>query len=288
LTIFRQFGLLVRQMKKILITGCSGYIGSHLTKLLKGKYEIHGIDKIPPQEPVDKFVQGCIMDENISDALIYDYDAVIHLAALVKVGESEEFPVYYYQTNIFGTLNVLDSISFKHFIFASTGAATTCTSAYGISKRAAEDIVKSRCKLHDVNYTTFRFYNVIGSSGFFPTNPDGLFYNLMQSKETKEFTIYGTDYETPDGTCVRDYVHVDEICNSIEAAIENPSNSTESLGRGVGNSVKQMVEIFQKVNNLSIDIKYGPKRAGDKDICVLDEPSSYMKNLYTIDQLLKI
>jgi len=278
--------------KKILITGCSGYIGSHLCKLLKGKYEIHGLDIMYPRESVDRFLVVNVREDNIEnvDDTFFGirYDTVIHLAALVRVGESEEIPTLYYETNLFGTSNILSGIDCKNFIFASTGAASVCNSAYGISKRAAEDVVKEKCHRHNIDYTIFRFYNVIGSSGFLPTNPDGLFYNLMKSKENKEFTIYGTDYETPDGTCIRDYVHVDEICAAIETAIEKPANQIECLGHGVGNSVKQMIDIFQKVNNVSIDVKYGPRRAGDKDICVLENPSKYMKSLYTIEKLLKI
>jgi UDP-glucose 4-epimerase len=275
--------------KKILITGCSGYIGSHLCKLLKGKYEIHGLDITHPRETIDKFFEASICKEDID--IVVDnnyYDTIIHLAALVRVGESEEIPSLYYETNLFGTSNILKSIICNNFIFASTGAASVCNSAYGISKRAAEDVVKELSHLYNTNYTIFRFYNVIGSSGFLPTNPDGLFYNLMRSKENKEFTIYGTDYETPDGTCIRDYVHVDEICAAIETAIEKPAHQIECLGHGVGNSVKQMIDIFQKVNNVSIDVKYGPRRAGDKDVCVLENPSKYMKTLYTIDDLLKL
>ena len=185
---------------------------------------------------------------------------------------------------------IRDRIKTKNFIFASTGAAVGCESAYGISKRAAEDVVREYCTQHkSTPYTIFRFYNVIGSDGFKPTNPDGLMYNLIKAKETGEFTIFGTDYErTSDGTCVRDYVHVNEICDALKQAIEKNSNRVESLGHGVGYTVREIVSLFQKVNDVDIDVKYGPRRKGDIDVSVLEDVSPYMRNLYTIDDLLKV
>lgn len=276
-------------MKKILITGNSGYIGSHLTKMLKGEYEVHGLDiNLPKLSPSIQY--------NIDIRKLFtmeeegEYDAVIHLAALVNVGESEQIPIQYYITNLNGTMNVLNKIKTKNFIFASTGAAEGCGSAYGISKRAAEDVVREYCTVHrPIPYTIFRFYNVIGSDGFAPTNPDGLMYNLLKAKESGEFTIFGKDYkESWDGTCVRDYVHVNEICTALMDAIETPSNSIECLGHGVGYTVKEIVNLFQHVNNIDFNVKYGPRRKGDLPSSVLENVSPYMKNLYTMQELLKV
>ena len=234
-------------MKKILITGNSGYIGSHLTKMLKSEYQVYGLDKVEPQESVLTFYH---CDINRPFSLEDEFDCVIHLAALVNVGESEVKPIQYYITNLNGTMNVLNKIKTKNFIFASTGAAQDCESAYGISKRAAEDVVREYCTTHRrTPYTIFRFYNVIGSEGFAPTNPDGLMYNLLRTQETKEFTVFGNDYSTRDGTCVRDYVHVNEICDSLTQAIEKPSNQIECLGHGVGRTVNEIIDMFKKVNN---------------------------------------
>ena len=274
-------------MKKILITGNSGYIGSHLTKMLQDEYEVHGLDVNPPQlTPHTQYNIDIRRMFNIED----EYDAVIHLAALVNVGESEQIPIQYYITNLNGTMNVLNKIKTKNFIFASTGAADGCESAYGISKRAAEDVVREYCTVHSTkDYTIFRFYNVIGSDGFAPTNPDGLMFNLMKARETGEFTIFGKDYEqTSDGTCVRDYVHVNEICDALKQAIEKPSNSIECLGHGVGYTVREIVNLFQKVNDVDFDVVYGPKRKGDLPVSVLEDVSPYMRNLYTMEELLKI
>lgn len=275
-------------MKRILITGYAGYIGSHLTKMLMddGNYEVCGLDKVRGTvKPHTTYI--C----NITQPFVIQpsFDTVIHLAALVNVGESERIPVDYYNTNLIGTMNLLNFTDCKNFVFASTGAAEGCASAYGVSKRAAEDVVRDMCKQRGLDYTTFRFYNVIGSAGFLPTNPDGLMSALLKSKETGKFTIFGNDYEQSwDGTCVRDYVHVMEICEALKLAIEQPANGLECLGHGVGYTVKEMVNMFQKVNDIDIDVQYGPRRKGDLPTSVLENVSPYMRTLYTMEELLKI
>lgn len=274
-------------MKKVLITGNSGYIGSHLSKLLDGEYELYGLDLKKPQHPVTKHYKEDIR-QNIPAKSI-EFDCVIHLAALVNVSESEKMPTDYYMTNFCGTLNVLNGIKCKNFIFASTGAAVKCESAYGTSKKAAEDCVREWCEYKKLPYTTFRFYNVIGTDGYNPTNPDGLMMNLLKAVNTGSFTIHGTDYEeSTDGTCVRDYVHVMEICDALKQAIENPSNSTESLGHGVGHTVREIVNKFQLVNDCLFNVKFGPRRKGDIASSVLEDVSPFMRNLYTLDELLKV
>jgi UDP-glucose 4-epimerase len=276
-------------MKKVLITGCSGYIGSHLCKLLANDYEVHGLDIVDPQAPLNEFYR-CDINRHFAMPEDIEYDAVIHLAALVRVGESERMPIKYYITNLNGTMNVINKIKTKNFIFSSTGAAQDCNSAYGISKRAAEDVIHEYCTQHrKQDYTIFRFYNVVGSDGYEPTNPEGLMCKLIEAKDTGSFTVYGTDYpNTSDGTCVRDYVHVNEICEALKEAIERPANKVECLGHGVGYTVREMANLFQKVNNCDFDIVTGPRRKGDIEYYVLEDVSSYMKNLYTIEDLLKI
>ena len=277
-------------MKKILITGCSGYIGSHLAKMLSNDYEVHGLYIDEPQAPLNEFYR-CDINRQFAIPGDIEYDCVIHLAALVRVGESEQIPIKYYITNLNGTMNVINKIKTKNFIFASTGAAQDCSSAYGISKRAAEDVVREYCTKHkQQDYTIFRFYNVIGSDGYEPTNPDGLMYKLMEARDTGEFTIYGNDYDVSviDGTCIRDYVHVNEICDAIKQAIEKPSNSVECLGHGVGYTVQEIVDLFKKVNNCDFTVKYGPRRKGDLPSSVLANVSPYMPNLYSMEELLKV
>jgi UDP-glucose 4-epimerase len=274
-------------MKKILITGNSGYIGSHLSKLLDGEYELYGLDLKKPQHPVTKHYREDIR-QNIPAKSI-EFDCIIHLAALVNVSESEKMPTDYYMTNFCGTLNVLNGIKCKNFIFASTGAAQDCISAYGTSKKAAEDCVREWCEYKKLPYTTFRFYNVIGTDGYNPTNPDGLMMNLLSAVDTGTFTIHGTDYaESWDGSCIRDYVHVMEICDALKQAIEKPSNRIECLGHGVGYSVKEIVNKFCLVNDVDFTIKSGPRRKGDLPSSVLEDVSPFMRNLYTIEQLLSV
>lgn len=275
-------------MKKILVTGCSGYIGSHLCHLLKNDYEVYGLDVKLPQVPLTHFYKHDIRDP-IDFLRDENFDAVIHLAALVNVSESEKDPVDYYLTNLLGTMAMVDAVDTTNFIFASTGAAEGCASAYGISKRAAEDTVRQMTKERFMEYTTFRFYNVIGSGGFEPTNPDGLFYNLIKARDSGEFTIYGYDYdESPDGTCVRDYVHVMEICDALKQAIEKPANKIECLGHGLGHTVKDIVTRFMMVNECDFLINLKGRRPGDLPVSVLKDVSPYMKNLYTLDELLTV
>jgi len=273
-------------MKKILITGVSGYIGSHLAERLRSRYKIIGVDINYPQVNLHQFIRSDIRQLNF----LPEVDTVIHLAALVKVNESVTNPQLYYNTNLNGTINVLRSVTKRceNFIFASTGSAEYCNNPYGISKRAAEDCVQESCIANNMLYTTFRFYNVIGSKGFSPTNPDGLFYNLIKARKSGVFNIFGKDYGTMDGTAERDYVHVDEICAAIEKAIEYPANGLENLGHGKGHTVKQITEVFKQTNKCDFDVLYGARRSGDLERSVLNNPSAYLPNLYGIDELVKI
>lgn len=274
-------------MKKILVTGSSGYIGTHLCKLLTDTgYEVHGLDIKEPQIELEHFHKIDIA--KAFDVSGPEFDAVVHLAALINVGESQERPISYYITNLNGTMNVLNRIKTKNFVFASTGAAEQCASAYAISKRAAEDVVRSYTKMAGTGYTIFRFYNVIGTSCVLPTNPDGLIQKLIEAKETGVFTIHGDNYQTPDGTCLKDYVHVDEICAALKMAIENPANQIECLGHGVGYTVREMADIFRKVNDCDFEVKVGPPRDGDVGVYVLGDVSPYMQSLFKFEDLLKV
>lgn len=268
--------------KRILVTGSEGYIGKHLIKMMlsRGGYDITEFDKNSSNPEVR-------IDLAYDPIPYFDepFHTVIHLAAYARVNESVKEPEKYYINNIFSTLNVLKSVEYSNFILASTGSAECLQSPYSISKKVCEDIVADFCK--NKKYTVFRFYNVIGSDGFLPSNPDSLLFNLMQAEKNGYFTVFGTDYNTKDGSCVRDYVHVNEICNSLIEAIEKPNNSLENLGSGVGYTVKEMVDIYKKVNNVDFDVVYAPRRAGDAESNVLKNISFYMKKAYTIEKLLE-
>jgi UDP-glucose 4-epimerase len=279
-------------MKKVLITGNSGYIGSHLTQLLgkRNDLELYGLDKSKPIVSMERFSWNDItmpgyfkwQIENI------EFDCVIHLAAEVAVGRSVLNPTLYYLTNTLGTLRILRDLKFKRFVHASTGSAGPMNNPYGISKRASEEIVEQYCKEKNVPFTTFRFYNVTGSDGINPTNPDGLMWNLMNAQKTGVFNLFGDDYNTEDGSAVRDYTHVNEICNALEQAIDRSTNQIENLGHGKGTTVKQMIALYKKVNNCEFDVNVCQRRAGDLEKSVLDHPSPFMTQLYSIDELLKV
>lgn len=277
---------------KILITGNSGYIGSHLTQLLnkRSDLELYGLDKSKPIIPMERFswnditMPGYIrwQTDNI------EFDCVIHLAAEVAVGRSVKNPTIYYLTNTLGTLRILRDLKFKRFIHASTGSAGPMNNPYGISKRAAEQIVDQYCREKSIPFTTFRFYNVTGTDGINPTNPDGLMWNLMNAQKTGKFNLFGDDYNTEDGSAVRDYTHVNEICNALEMAINKSTNQIENLGHGVGTTVKQMISLYKKINQCDFEVNICPRREGDLERSVLDNPSPFMQKLYTMEDLLKV
>ena len=276
---------------KILITGNSGYIGSHLTQLLnkRSDLELYGLDRNTPLLPVKEHSQNNItMPGYFLWPRDFEFDCIIHLAAEVAVGRSVTNPIMYYQTNTLGTLRILQDLKCKRFVHASTGSAGPMNNPYGISKRASEEIVDQYCREHDIPFTTFRFYNVAGSDGIKPTNPDGLMWNLMNAQRTGVFNLFGDDYNTEDGSAVRDYTHVNEICNALEQAIDRSTNQIENLGHGKGTTVKQMIALYKKVNNCEFDVNVCQRRAGDLEKSVLDYPSSYMTQMYSIDEILKV
>jgi len=271
---------------KILVTGSEGYIGKHLcTKLISFGYEVHKLDYNGKLD-LHQYNYDIRDDKELQygGASFYTYDAVIHLAALVRVSESVQRPTLYYDTNINGTLNVIRKIKYKNFIFASTGAASNPLSPYGLSKRVAEDIVAEQCK----QFTIFRFYNVTGTGGFPATNPDGLFYNLTQAIETKKIHLYGTKYNTKDGTCVREYIHVNDVCDALIRAMDTPTNGVENLAYNDTRTVKEIVNIFKEVNNVDFDVIYKDARPGDLESMYLPDPSKFMVRNYTYEQMLKL
>lgn len=229
-------------MKNVLITGNKGYIGQHLWKIINNSrpdINLFGIDI----QDSNSFSGGNILNKINCQ---HHFHTVIHLAALVRVGESVKFPAKYFDTNVNGTMNLLESLNYDNFIFASTGAAKDAVSPYGLSKRMAEMLVEK----NGGDFTIFRFYNVIGTDGFAATNPEGLMLALEKSAKTKQFTIFGKDYATRDGTCIREYVHVNDVCKAIIMAIDQPANSTENLAYGDAKTTKEIVDIFLETNNL--------------------------------------
>jgi UDP-glucose 4-epimerase len=251
--------------------------------------ELYGLDRNKPQLPVkEQSWNNIAMPGYFLWDTDFEFDCVIHLAAEVAVGRSVTNPIVYYKTNTLGTLRILQELKYKRFVHASTGSAGPMNNPYGISKRASEEIVDQYCKERSIPFTTFRFYNVTGSDGIMPTNPDGLMWNLMNAQKTGVFNLFGDNYDTLDGSAVRDYTHVNEICNALELAIDKSTNQIENLGHGVGTTVKQMIELYKNVNHCNFETIICPRREGDLERSVLDNPSPFMQKLYTIEELLRI
>lgn len=260
--------------KRIAITGSKGYIGQHLVKMLS---------KHSDQYYVIEF------EGDVTDPMSFEScHTLIHLAAKVRVNESIKKPYKYYFNNINGTFNVANRFVYENFIFASSATVTNPINPYALSKKACEDVILEKVKEKNTDYTIFRFYNVTGSDGFAPTNPEGLFYNLIQAEKTGEFNVFGNDYNTHDGTCIRDYIHVNEVCEALIKAIELPANKIENLGSGTGFSVNEMIDAFKQVNKVDFKVNHLPRREGDLESLVLDNVSEYMRLRYSLLQLMKV
>lgn len=301
-------------MRRILVTGCCGYIGSHVCiELLENNYEVIGIDNFSNSrqdileliEKVTKknvvFYQGDILDDRILKKVFDEnkIDAVIDFAAYKAVGDSVERPIDYYINNVSSVLmltKMMQRYSVKSLIFSSTAAVYgqktkmpitendgtgTTANPYGSSKLFDEKILYD-LYLSDKewNICIFRYFNPVGAhkSGLIGESPNGTPSNLMphivnvaQHKEEK-LVIYGNDYDTIDGTGVRDYIHVVDLAkahiNGIEKMLdENIGYEVYNLGTGRGYSVLEMLKTFERVNNISISYEMGPRRQGDIASC---------------------
>tara|TARA_B110000444_G_scaffold253626_1_gene284796 strand:+ start:186 stop:1169 length:984 start_codon:yes stop_codon:yes gene_type:complete len=284
-------------IKNILITGGAGYIGSHVSEvLIKNKKKLFIVDNLSTgfKKLVNKkanFFKSDIKNIKNTKKIIIDnnIDSVIHLAAALSVGESQKNPKKYHDINITGTQNLLLALkktNVKNIIFSSTcavyedghkkvGEKTKLkpTSVYGKTKLHGEKLIQSFCSQHKLNYGILRFFNVAGASASGKIGQinkgDQLFKNLSIEilKKKPIFKIYGTDYPTADGTCVRDYIHVSDIAEihyKVLRAI-NKKNKSKILncGYGIGVSVNESVNEFKKYANKNIKILKLSKRKGD-------------------------
>ena len=274
---------------KILVTGCTGYIGSHVCKVLFERgYKVIGLDINPNQNDVSKWVTDFIQADVRNYTSYDEFSAVVHLAGVISVEESMSRPAHYYDTNLNGTLNMLGNIDQEtHFIFASTAGAFDPQSPYAKSKVAAEDVIKEQAE----GYTIFRFFNVAGSDG--DNMQQGASTHLIRiaaevaAKKRPGMFIFGSDYDTPDGTCVRDYIHVVDLANAIANAVKNGPKNTpyECIGSGKGYSVKEVIHTMGKVTGTDIGVNYMDRRAGDPAILTIDNQFDGLEIKHTLEDM---
>lgn len=283
----------------VLVIGGAGYIGSHaVNKLIKRGYSVSVLDNLVTghRDAVDQsatFYLGDIRDKAMLNQIIQEeqIEAIFHFAASSLVGESVEKPLKYFNNNVVGMEVLLEAMqenNVKKIIFSSTAAVygdvqaslitedepKAPTSPYGESKLMMENMIKWCDLAHGIKFVSLRYFNVAGalSSGEIGEDHDPethLIPIVLQTAlgQRDAMTIFGDDYNTPDGTCIRDYVHVEDLIQAHILALEYLNTNTESqifnLGSSTGYSVKEIVEASRKVTGKEIPVKIGERRAGD-------------------------
>lgn len=301
---------------KILVTGGTGYIGSHtVVELLNSGYEVAILDNLCNScrgvlkrvesitGKMPEFYEADIRDRAALEAVFSQnrFDACIHFAGLKAVGESVARPWEYYDNNITGTLTLLDVMrknGCKSIVFSSSATVYgdpafvpiteecpkgQCTNPYGKTKSMLEDIMMDMQKADPSwNIILLRYFNPIGAheSGLIGENPNGIPNNLMPYitqvavGKREMLSVFGNDYDTPDGTGVRDYIHVVDLAvghvKAIEKIKENPGLKIYNLGTGKGYSVLDIVNNFEKATGVTIPYKIAPRRPGDIATCYAD------------------
>lgn len=283
---------------KILICGGAGYIGSHMVAhLLENNIEVIILDNFVKghKEALlgGKLYEGDLRDREILNKIFTEnkIDAVIDFAAYSLVGESMTEPLKYFNNNVYGTISLLEAMrdhNVKYIVFSSTAATygepesipivesskTLPTNAYGESKLIVEKILKWCDTAYGIKYTALRYFNaagaykdgVIGEDHSPETHLIPLILEVALGKRDN-IKIFGNDYNTKDGTCIRDYVHVSDLASAHLLALKRLQNGGEStsfnLGNGAGFSVKEVIEIARKVTNHPIPAEITERRAGD-------------------------
>lgn len=293
---------------RILVTGGTGYIGSHTAvELIEAGYEVEILDNLYNSkiEVLDRIaeitgVKPKFYDVDLRDAEALakvfaetDYDAVIHFAGLKAVGESVEQPLRYYENNVGGTINLLECMEeygCKRIIFSSSATVygvqdspsyvesmTTgqnISSPYGQTKYMIEQILKDVATADpEFEVTLLRYFNPIGAhkSGLLGEDPNDKPNNLMPiimkvaTGQIPQLSVYGNDYPTPDGSCIRDYIHVVDLAKGHLAALKHMGAGVQiyNLGSGEGHSVLEMVEVFDKMSGIKLPCQIVGRRAGD-------------------------
>lgn len=312
-------------MKKIFITGCCGYIGSHTcVELLNNNYEIIGLDNFSnsKRNVLDaickitgkniKFYEGDMLNKKLLEKIFQEnkIDIVIDFAAFKSVGDSVNMPIEYYTNNVSSVLTLLSVMKqnkVKKLIFSSSATVygeskimpinENCeigntTNPYGTSKLFVEKILQDLYKSDKAwNICIFRYFNPVGAheSGLIGEDPNGIPANLMPyiskvaTGELKELSVFGNDYDTKDGTGVRDYIHIVDLAKAHVKGVEKLCKTKSglfifNLGTGKGYSVLDMIKAFEKANNTKINYKIVERRPGDIATCYAD-PSLAEKEL---------
>ncbi|WP_109465412.1 UDP-glucose 4-epimerase GalE [Albibacillus kandeliae] len=285
-------------MKTVLVTGGAGYIGSHACKALKaaGYLPVTYDNLVTGWKDAVKFgpfEQGDLLDRSRLDEVFAKHhpSAVMHFAALSQVGEAMSEPGLYWRNNVLGSLTLAEAAvaaGCKDFVFSSTCATygehdnvvldedtpQYPLNAYGASKRAVENILRDFEAAHGLRHVIFRYFNVAGADeegevGEHHRPETHLIPVMLEAIDGKRpaLTIHGSDYETPDGTCIRDYVHV---CDLVDAHVlgigwleQGKESRVFNLGTGKGFSVREVIDASRSVTNREVPHSEGPRRAGD-------------------------
>lgn len=284
---------------KVLVTGGAGYIGSHMVHyLIKQNHRVVILDNLSTGHeillnPQATFIKGDIGNKSLVENLLrtYEIEAVFHFAAFIRVEESVSNPAKYYNNNTVGTLQLLEAChnaGVPRFIFSSTAAVygngsdepisekfpTQPLNPYGQSKLMSEKILADIASLGTIRYAILRYFNVAGAYtdsniGQISQNATHLIKVAAETAIGKrsQMSIHGTDYATKDGTCIRDYIHVQDLVGAHMCALHFLSAGGESgiynLGYGHGSSVREVVNSMKKISGKDFTVIEGPRRAGD-------------------------
>jgi UDP-glucose 4-epimerase len=281
-------------MSKVLVIGGAGYIGAHICQsLIDNGYSVRIFDDFSNglHRRIDgKFtdlIEASVLDRSAIIGAMDGIDAVIHLAAKKAVEESVSNPLRYYEHNVGGTLNILAAMAVKKvkkIVFSSTAAVYAPSeksaidesdllaplSPYGATKVMAEELIKSVGVAEGFSTISLRYFNVVGSTKveFADNSKDNLVPKVFAAiKRGESPEIYGSDYPTKDGTCIRDYIHVADLADSHLSALKRVESATVhevyNVGSGQGYSVKEMIEQISKSMNKELIPRLCPRRAGD-------------------------
>jgi len=280
---------------RVLVTGGAGYIGSVTAALLLDRgHEVTVLDSLATghEDAVPKgagYLRADLLDAGaLADVFSRPFDGVLHFAALALVGESVTAPDRYFRTNIGGTLNLLDAMraaGVGRIVFSSTAATygepenvpiaedapTRPTNPYGASKLAVDHVLTAYAAAYGLAATSLRYFNVAGAYGGQRErhSPEThLIPNLLNAArgDGAAFTLHGTDYPTPDGTCIRDYVHVADLAEAHLLALAagvSGEHRIYNLGSGSGYSNREVLEAVQRVTGREVQVTEGPRRPGD-------------------------